>query len=201
MKPDSDSFGYRADRTVTEFSGCSVENRTAAVRAEGSVVLITSNKGARLNDNVLLDLFNFLLGRRKIVAFTVWADSRRRYANKLVDVFRNRPVPGRMAHWRASLLLFPALRQGRFDVFAFSGFELLAMKRFELRLNPIAFHCYPGIFGAELFVIFLQSTYLLIKPPSFHEDCMCPLGGNAVHMRTGTLVEAVEISGGLSIIQ
>ena len=83
----------------------------------------------------------------------------------------------------------------------FAGFELLAMKRFELRPNLIAFRRYLGIFGTELFVISLQFADLLMKPPLFREFGESPLGGNSVHVWTGTFVDTVEIGGSLAIIQ
>ena len=60
MKPDANGLGGRTDRAVSEFSGCGVKNPTATVRAEGRVVVETGHKRARLNNDVFLDLFDFL---------------------------------------------------------------------------------------------------------------------------------------------
>ena len=129
------------------------------------------------------------------------ADGRRRHANNLVDVFRNRPVPRRMTHRRASLLLGLVLGLGRFGLFVFAGLELLAMQGLELRFELLAFPGDLGIFGAELFVIFLQFEDLIIKPPLLREYSVRPLGGNAVHVGTGMFVETIKRSGSFPIIQ
>jgi len=121
--------------------------------------------------------------------------------NDLIDVFGNWPVPGRMTHRRASLLLLLALWWGRFGLFVFAGFELFAMQCLELCFELIALPCYLGIFDVELFVVLLKFSDLIVKPPLFREYGERPLGGNAVHVWTGTLVETVELSGSLAIIQ
>jgi len=201
MKPDANGLSCRTDRAVAEFTWCGIEDRSATVRAESRVVAETGHKGARLNDDILLDLFDFLRGRGKFIACTVRADDRGRHVNNLVDMFWNWPVPRRMSYRRTSLLLLLDLWLGRFGLFVFAGFELLAMQCLELRFELIAFPCYLGIFGTELFVIFLQFADLIIKPPLFREYGERPLGRNAVHVWTGTLVETVELIGSLAIIQ
>jgi hypothetical protein len=74
-----------------------------------------------------------------------------------------------MTHRRASLLLGLALGLGRFGLFVFAGFERLAMQGLELRFELLSFSGYLGIFGAQLFVLFLQFEDLILKPPLLPE--------------------------------
>jgi len=90
-------FGGGADGAVAKFALGGLKDRAAAVGAKGGVVLITSDEGFGLEDDILLELLLLLAGGQQAGGGAMRAGGGRRHTDGAVDMFRWRSVPRRMA--------------------------------------------------------------------------------------------------------